>query len=750
MSLKPGCYLMSFRPKNGEKSQPTQEYVGTFRVTDTPPKTPRRVTGKRRKTPPRASGDLYVLNVPSQPGTPAAATPEELIITEALGTAGLAVPPSAEFNSILESLRPRSPIPSFAVEDYRYYLEVLSISEEGARLNLEVAAHEYDSEAKTLEPHIKLKVRLSEISDGKSYTGQLVNGEEVRGWFHLQWISPFVRQAKLRLFALSPRASTRVKLPGLKTSGMDAALAKAKAKNLAGCSSASKDGVAAGKVPTWTGLFKKIHWKVKVAQSKDAKAPVGQNAWTPYDLSDMGQRLRDEVDLKDWTYDLLCVSSFEGSQYLGIMFDTEATDLNERPRESAAVAALQMVDFDGDKKRFQDVLGGAAYYRTALHEVGHAMNLTHNFRERSLMNTTGPLIQPRVKAKRGQPAVPLKFDVAWHFSADEAEWLQHAPDIAVRPGGISRRGVRLHQEMRPVPPALTFKAAAELILELEPVVEVFPFGAPIRLNYLLRNCGPDLAVPRDISLRGGHVMGRVTGPDRVTRFFRSAFRCCDTATKDRELARLKSGKTVAEGMTILRGIDYPLFPEPGAYQIELEIRWDAHNQTNRVVGHANVTVAAADPEDPAQAIAAAVILNDSAIMPALVQGLIDQKGGLQALSLALRSTTLAPHYLAIALKCKIMGAKRRINWDLKLGGVDAVDRSGSLRSVRGFGPRSKIVQTLREEKQLRREEKQLRREVNPTDSASGSRGGLQKLNSSEVALTKTTNGWLNRVHDFTP
>jgi hypothetical protein len=738
---------MSFTPTDGAKSQPPQEYVGTFRVTDPPPKTPRRVTGKRRKTPPRASGDLYVLNAPLRPGIPAVDSPEELI-THALGTAGLPLLPSPEFNSILESLTPRSPIPSFALEDYRYYLEVLSISE-GAPLNLEVAAHEYDSEAKTLEPHIKLQVRLTEIGDGNSYTGQLLSGEEVRGRFYLHWISPFVRRAELRLFALSPRASTRVKLPGLKTSGMDVALAKAKAKNLARRSSASKDGVAAGKVPTWQGLFKKIHWKVKLAKFKDAKAPVGQNAWTPYDLSDMGQRLRDKVDLKDWTYDLLCVSSFEGSQYLGIMFDTEATDLNKRPRESAAVAALQMVDFDGDKKRFQDVLGGAAYYRTALHELGHAMNLTHNFRERSLMNTTGPLIQRRAKAKRGQPAVPLKFDVAWHFSADEAEWLQHAPDIAVRPGGISRRAVRLHQEMRPVPPALTFKDAPELILELEPVVEVFPFGAPIRLNYLLRNSGPDLAVPRDISLRGGHVMGRVTGPDRVTRFFRSAFRCCDTATKDHELARLKSGETVAEGMTILRGIDYSLFPEPGAYQIELEIRWDADNQTKRVVGHANVTVAAADPKDPAQAIAAATILNDSAMMPVLVQGLVNPMG-LRALSLALRSTTLAPHYLAIALKCKIMGAKRRTNWDLRLGGVGAVDHNRSLRSVRGFGPRSKIVQTLREEKQLRQEEKQLRWEVNPTDSASGSRGGLQKLNSSEFALTKTTNGWLNRVYDFTP
>jgi hypothetical protein len=743
---------MSFTPKDGGKSQPPQAYIGTFRVTGTPPETPRRVTGKRRKTPPRASGDLYVLNAPSRPGTPAVDTPEELI-TQALGTAGLPLLPSAEFNSILESLRPRSPIPSFPVEDYRYYLEVLSISEEGAGLNLEVAAHEYDSEAKTLEPHIKLQARLRGTRGGKSYTGQLVNGEEERGKFHLQWISPFVRQAKLRLFALSPQTSTRVKLPGLKTAGMDAALAKAQAKNLDGCSSASKDGVAGRKVPTWEGLFKDIHWKVKLTEFKDAKAPVGQDAWTPYDLSDMGQRLREEVDPNDWTYDLLCVSSFEGSQYLGIMFDAEATDLNERPRESAAVAALQVVNFDGAEKCFQDVLGGAAYYRTALHEVGHAMNLTHNFRERSLMNTTGPLIQPRVKAKLGQPAVPLKFDVAWHFSADEAEWLQHAPDIAVRPGGISRRGVRFHQEMRPVPPALTFKDAAELILELEPVVEEFPFGAPIRLNYLLRNCGPELEVPQDISLRGGHVMGRVTGPDRVTRFFRSAFRCCDTATKDHELARLKSGETVAEGMTILRGIDYPLFPEPGAYQIELEIRWDADNQTNRVVGHANVTVTAADPKDHAQAIAAALILNDSAMMPALVQGLINPKG-LRALSLALRSTTLAPHYLAIALKCKIMGAKRRTNWDRKLGAK--VRRVSILPRPSAFGLQRKIVQTWREEKQLRpeekqlpREEKQLRREVNPTHSASGRRGGLQKLNSSEVALTKTTNGWLNRVHDFT-
>jgi hypothetical protein len=180
------------------------------------------------------------------------------------------------------------------------------------------------------------------------------------------------------------------------------------------------------------------------------------------------------------------------------------------------------------------------------------------------------------------------------------------------------------------------------------------------------------------------------------------------------------------------------------------------------VGQTFVTVAAADPNDPAQAIAAAMILNDSSMMPALVQGLIDLKG-LRALSVALRSPSLAEHYLSTALRCKIMGTTRGINWDddTKLGGtVDPVEvpplpgvLTASSRDRFNRSSRS-IAQTgtpgaNREIVQTRREQKQLEKEATSPNNTRRIGSELKKVNRNDVVLSQASNDWVNRVHNFT-
>ena len=771
-SLRTGCYLMSFKPNAGGDLTHLKSFIGTLRITSNQSEAgaDEKVTDKAEL---KASGDLYSLSSVLGQST-------QSLVTQLPNFPQISISDAWRAKALIS--KSAIPIPHFEMDAYRYYLEIHAVdASQAGRLSLETTAHDYDSESRTLKPRSRMQIVLKSQDDGQTYEGPLVNGEEERGTFYLQWISNSVRRAELRMFAITPRNDSEAKVifPGSDIGRMTKALVKASA-----ASKLSKKSSANKAIPDWQELFKAIQWDLKVTKISGGDLEHTPDSWAAYDLSEAARTLRQEQAQKKpkdgkpsephgWFYDLLCVSKFEsqfqsptqGGNYLGIMFDTEATDLNQQPRESAAVAALQPLRENGKEVNFQDVLGGAAYYRTALHEVGHAMNLPHNLQGDSLMNTTGLLIQLPNPATDLYPAVPLRFDVDWRFSPEDAQWLQHASDLMIRPGGISRRGARLQQEMRPPPPPLSLQAASDMVLSVSPVLDTFPFGAPVRFNYTLGNRGlKERLVPRDVSLRGGHVMGRVTGPDRVTRFFRSAFRCCDTAGSEDRLRELKAGESFDDSLTILRGIDGPLFPDAGAYEVELEIRWDADDQTHRITGRSFVTVKGADDKDPAQAIAATLILNDTTMMPPLVQGLIDSKG-LRALSVALRSPTLAAHYLTTALRCMIKGRERQVDWndESKLGGpvspvslAKATSDTAAPARIADDAParfntstspgevNRIIVQTNRERKQL---QEKLPQALPPGEV--GTTGTDSRQGYENVVLPAETEEWIQGVHDFT-
>src|SRR4030095_10758684 len=124
----------------------------------------------------------------------------------------------------------------------------------------------------------------------------------------------------------------------------------------------------------------------------------------------------------------------EANGELGHMYDdTAGTD--GRPREGLMVASQWQIP---DKEEWGDLRGKRTgetvlYFRTAVHELGHAMNLWHNKFDNGIMNPTDVIAASSVKP--GSARFP--YNMLWAFAPDDVHRLRHWPDIMVRPGGTA-------------------------------------------------------------------------------------------------------------------------------------------------------------------------------------------------------------------------------------------------------------------------------------------------------------------------
>ena len=129
-----------------------------------------------------------------------------------------------------------------------------------------------------------------------------------------------------------------------------------------------------------------------------------------------------------------------------VMYDSAGTDTNNLPREGAAVASLW--EFPSGQ-RFEQVAGQklqnvpGAYFRTTVHEVGHAMGLLHS--ESGIMQPSSDL------ADETQPSNPFPNNIVYDFSPEDRMRLQHFPEIIVRPGGYHESG-GVSKKFRRFPP----------------------------------------------------------------------------------------------------------------------------------------------------------------------------------------------------------------------------------------------------------------------------------------------------------
>jgi hypothetical protein len=279
----------------------------------------------------------------------------------------------------------------------------------------------------------------------------------------------------------------------------------------------------------------------------------------------------------------------------------------------------------------------APYFRTAVHEVGHAMGLFHNFADHGFMCTSD------VIAAAGTPTTPFPSNIQWAFHADNLKQLRHYPDPFVRPGSVAFGGASIATP--PIAPTDLEVDVDGLALEVTPLLGEVPIGAPVRVDIALVNHSDrPMRVPSDLSLKGEFVSGYVLDPNGATRTYRTVVRCID----DHPFTVLQPGESMTNSMTLMRGAEGPLFNAPGLHYVGVDVHWDTQGVVARVAGGSSVMVTAAT--DAGHAAAAHKVLATPDAHLVLAIGGDHLTDGIAAIQTALNSPVLRPHYAAIEAK----------------------------------------------------------------------------------------------------
>jgi hypothetical protein len=184
-----------------------------------------------------------------------------------------------------------------------------------------------------------------------------------------------------------------------------------------------------------------------------------------------------------------------------------------------------------------------------------------------------------------------------------------------------------------------------LAFTVTPLLDAMPLGAPVRVDVeMVNGTGQPLPAPQSLSLKSGHVHGRVIDPAGNERVFWPMMQCVDEV----HIASLAADEAVSDSMTLLRGPRGALFPMAGPYRIVVEAEWSIHGHPVRAAGSTNVMVTAAQDEEHAKA--ALAVLSCPDVLPAMVVGGDHLKEGVAAIQLALNNPILRPHYAVIESK----------------------------------------------------------------------------------------------------
>jgi hypothetical protein len=391
----------------------------------------------------------------------------------------------------------------------------------------------------------------------------------------------------------------------------------------------------------WGTVFARAGWDVRVEQSDGNVTEVSGESWSKSELHNAMLNWRESSDLDNqWRYHLICVRQLDMTSR-GIMYDAYGSDSNNIPREGAAIASHWV--FPNNDPKWGQCRGlrfgatTAPYFRTAVHEIAHAILLYHpdDPNENYIMQVT-----PQIASNAAVNEFPCNID--WAFSPSDERLLKHLPDIAVRPGGIPF-GVS-HSTF-----LLDYDRIVEepegLSLDVTPFLKAVPFGAPVRVSIELTNeLKEPIPAPKTLSMTTGYIQGHVIDPAGVSRPYSTIIRELDT----QDLAPLASGASISSDMTLLRGSKGPLFPSPGTHIINVNVTWNLYNVLVRVTGESQVAIM--PPEDETHAETALNLLSTPDTLLALAIGGDHITNGYKAIQSALDVPALKPHYSYIEAK----------------------------------------------------------------------------------------------------
>ena len=575
--LKHGCYFLQWRPQNGW----FYRFNGTMRV-------------ERHGSGATASGDLYyhsaytIVRWPSFRWLPN------------------------------QDPSPSAGIPIYRRGNYRYYLRVTQLLEYFTVSNsftLGFERHSFDATTNSWSNDgaytavMTFKTPPAGYPSGAIYLEGDVkdSSNAAQGTIVMGWVSPYLRKATLEVDRVS-----QSEYPDDNGGGTD-----------------------------WADVYDAVDWDVNVYESDaNLTEPSGQS-WSDAEMHQAMLARRDSSDLDtEWRYHLICVRRLDSTSR-GIMYDAYGGDSNNIPREGAGISSHWTIPNTSTWGTVAGQRFGAAaapYFRTAVHEIGHAMGLYHNTADNGFMNTTGVI---------AASAGVFPSNIQWSFNAADAKRLRHMPDPWVRPGMIpfgSSYGTA------PISPTDMLDVGEALQLNVEAYLDSTPIGAPVRIRVTMTNVSDQaMMVPDSLSLKSEYVSGKVTDPSGMARSFRSVMRCVE----EHQLAELKPGGSMSADITLLRGAEGALFPAPGLHTITVDVAWDMDGMPVRASGTAPTMIT--PPVDDSHAKAATTTLTSPDLLLTLAIGGDHLDDGISALETAMADKTLAPHFAVV--KAKIEGRR---------------------------------------------------------------------------------------------
>lgn len=574
-SLRGGCWLISYTPL----LSPLIAFDGTLRVE----------THAGGRT---ASGDLYqrrpILLNPVNPSPVLGPGPN-----------------------------PAKGIPVFPRAQYRHYLRVTSLPEFftfGNSFNLGFEMYRFTSASGTWASQGAFNATMVWMAAPSGYpsTHDYIEGDvrdatgRVVGRLKAGWVSPRLRRISVEI------------------------------DTVAGCERPVNNGAGLG----WAQIFDAINWDTTVLLGDTNVAQPSGASWSDAEMHAAMLARREAVSLDaQWRYHLLAVRNIDSTPR-GIMYDAFGTDSNNVPREGVGIATHWTIPDTAEWGLVRGQRFGAAaapFFRTAVHELGHALGLFHNTVDNGFMNTTD------VIAGNATSTTPFPNNIKWAFADDDLKRLRHYPDIFIRPGGTAFGTASTATP--PITPTDLEVEMPGLELTVIPLLPEVPIGAPVRVKLALTNMSDtDICVPAKLSLKTDFVRGWAVDPSGTKRSFSPLIHCIE----DRPMRLLSAGESISADLTLLRGGQGALFPSSGVYQIGVEVTWDVGELHAVVQGQADVMIMGA--RDPAHAEAALRLLATPDAHLVLALGGDHLPKGLDAIHAAMDNDMLRPHYAVVEAK----------------------------------------------------------------------------------------------------